>query len=177
MADETYDVIVIGGGQHGLIIACYLQRAGMKTAIFESQSKLGGSITSEEGPVPGFSLNPSANWTRFYGHPAYTDFNLRDKELEYIFPEGSEAMVFDNDTCLVGYSALKVVDPLTGKTEVSHENLQKSLNEIRRFSQKDAHTAEELFRRYMKKWKPAMGKYRFTPPCPLGREERTGEAV
>jgi hypothetical protein len=37
---------------------------------------------------------------------AYTDFNLRDKELEYIFPEGSEAMVFDNDTCLVGYSEL-----------------------------------------------------------------------
>jgi len=170
MGDTSYDAIVVGGGHHGIIIACYLQRAGMKTAIFELQSKLGGSVTSAEGPVPGFTLNPSANWTRFYGHPAYKDFNLREKGLEYIFPEGSEAMVFDNDTCLVGYSALKVVDPLTGKTQVSHENLQKSLNEISRFSQKDADTAEELFRRYMKKWKSAMGKYRFTPPVPWGKK-------
>jgi phytoene dehydrogenase-like protein len=168
MADASYDAIVVGGGHHGLIIACYLQKAGMKTGIFELQSKLGGAVTSEGGPVPGFRLNPGANWTRFYGHPAYTDFNLREKGLEYIFPDENEAMVFDNDTCLVGYSALKVVDPVTGRTEVSHENLQKTLNEIRRFSKNDADTAEELFRRYTKRWKSAFGKYRFNPPVPWG---------
>jgi beta-carotene ketolase (CrtO type) len=168
MADKSYDAIVVGGGHHGLIMACYLQRAGLKTGIFELQSKLGGAVTSEGGPVPGFRLNPGANWTRFYGHPAYTDFDLREKGLEYIFPDESEAMVFDNDTCLVGYSALKVVDPLTGKTEVSNENFQKTLNEISRFSKNDANTAEELFRRYMKKWKSAFGKYRFSPPVPWG---------
>lgn len=170
MADASYDAIVIGGGHHGLIMACYLQKAGMRTAIFERASKLGGAVTSEVGPVPGFILNPCAQWTRFYGHPAYSDFDLREKGLEYIFPEGNEAMIFDNDTCLVGYSALKVVDPLTGKTEVSNENLQKTLNGISRFSQRDADTAEELFRRYMKKWKSAMGKYRFTPPVPWGEK-------
>jgi len=140
----------------------------MKTGIFELQSKLGGAVTSEGGPVPGFRLNPGANWTRFYGHPAYTDFNLRDKGLEYIFPDENEAMIFDNDTCLIGYSAFKVVDPLTGKTERSDENLKKTLNEISRFSKRDADTAEELFRRYEKKWKSAMGKYRFSPPVPWG---------
>jgi len=170
MGDKSYDAIVVGGGHHGLITACYLQRAGLKTGVFELASKLGGAVTSETGPVEGFRLNPGANWTRFYGHPAYSDFNLRDKGLEYIFPEGSEAMVFDNDTCLVEYSAMKVVDPITGGTEISHENLQKSLNEISRFSQKDADTAEELFRRYTKKWKPAMGKYRFSPPIPWGKK-------
>ena len=160
----------LGGGHHGLITACYLQRAGLKTGIFELQSKLGGAVTSEGGPVPGFRLNPGANWTRFYGHPAYSDFNLREKGLEYIFPDESEAMIFDNDTCLVGYSAMKVVDPLTGRTELSEENLQKTLNEIARFSKKDADTAEELFRRYMAKWKSAMGKYRFSPPVPWGKK-------
>ena len=170
MADASYEAVVIGGGQHGLIIACYLQRAGMRTAIFELQSKLGGGVTSIEGPVPGFTLNPCANWTRFYSHPTYNDFNLKEKGVEYIFPEGNEAMIFDNDSCLVGYSAMTVVDPITGKTEVSHENLQNTLNEIRRFSQRDADTAEELFRRYMKKWKAAMGKYRFSPPVPWGKK-------
>ncbi len=170
MADKSYDAIVIGGGHHGLITACYLQRAGMKTGIFELASKLGGAVTSETGPITGFRLNPGANWTRFYGHPAYTDFNLKERGLEYIFPDESEAMIFDNDTCLVGYSALKVVDPVTGKTEVSQENLQKTLNEIARFSKNDADTAEELFRRYLKKWKSAFGKYRFTPPVDWGEK-------
>lgn len=168
MADAVYDAIVIGGGHHGLIVACYLQKAGMKTAIFERGSKLGGSVTSETGPLPGFTLNPCANWTRFYVHPAYKDFNLKEKGLEYIFPEENEAMIFDNDTCFVGYSAFKVVDPETGRTEFSNENLQKTLREIRRFSKKDAETAEELFRRYMNKWKEAMAKYRFSPPTPYG---------
>ena len=170
MADKSYDAVVVGGGHHGLITACYLQKAGMKTAIFELKPHLGGSVTSAEGPVPRFTFNVSSSWTRFYGHPAYSDFNLREKGLEYIFPDGNEAMIFDNDTCLIGYSALKVVDSLTGRTEVSHENLQKTLNEISRFSHKDAETAEELFRRYMKKWKSAMGAYRLRPPVPWGKK-------
>ncbi|GAG48683.1 unnamed protein product, partial [marine sediment metagenome] len=57
MAEASYDAIVVGGGHHGLIIACYLQKAGMSTAILERQAKLGGAVTSEEGPLPGFLLN------------------------------------------------------------------------------------------------------------------------
>jgi beta-carotene ketolase (CrtO type) len=170
MGDTSYDAIVVGGGHHGLIMACYLQRAGLMTGIFELQSKLGGAVTSEVGPVPGFLLNPCANWTRFYGHPAYRDFNLREKGLEYIFPEKNEAMIFDNDTCLVGYSAFKVVDPVTGKTAFSEENFQRTLKEITRFSKRDADTAEDLFRRYKAKWKSAMGEYRFNPPVPWGKK-------
>jgi beta-carotene ketolase (CrtO type) len=168
MSDKSYDAIVVGGGHHGLIIACYLQNAGMKTVILERMPKLGGAVTSEEGPVPGFLLNECAHWTRFYSHPAYSDFNLREKGLEYIFPEQSEAMVFDNDTCLVGYSAFRVVDPLTGKSEFSNKNTQKTLNEIARFSRNDANTAEELLRRYQAKWRDAFRKYRFSPPTPYG---------
>ena len=44
MSDAAYDAIVVGGGHHGLIVACYLQRAGMKTAIFEYHSTLGGVL-------------------------------------------------------------------------------------------------------------------------------------
>ena len=79
MADKSYDALVVGGGHHGLIIACYLQKTGMSTAILERQAKLGGAVTSEEGPVSGFLLNECAHFTRFYSHPAYDDFNLREK--------------------------------------------------------------------------------------------------
>jgi len=170
MSDRSYDAIVAGGGHHGLIVACYLQKAGMKTAIFERMHKTGGAVYSEPGPMPGFTYNPCANWTRFYGHPAYADFNLREKGLEYVYPEASEAMIFDNDTCLMGYSALKVVDPLTGRTEVSNENVRKTLDEISRFSQRDADTAEELFGKYMRRWRRAFNAYRYNPPVPWGKK-------
>jgi beta-carotene ketolase (CrtO type) len=170
MADSSYDAIVVGGGHHGLIVACYLQKAGLKTAIFERRAKLGGAVTTESGPAPGFLMNPCSNWSRFYSHPAYQDFNLGEKGMKYVFPDQSAAMVFDNDTCLVGYSAFKVVDHVTGKTAYSEENVQKNLKEIARFSERDAETAQELLRRYLAKWQTAFNKYRMSPPTPWGEK-------
>jgi phytoene dehydrogenase-like protein len=37
MSDKSYDAIVVGGGHHGMIIACYLQQAGLQTVILERQ--------------------------------------------------------------------------------------------------------------------------------------------
>jgi phytoene dehydrogenase-like protein len=42
MPDKSYDAIIVGGGHHGTIMACYLQQAGLKTVIFERQQELGG---------------------------------------------------------------------------------------------------------------------------------------
>ena len=36
MPDKKYDAVIVGGGHHATIIACYLARAGLKTAMFES---------------------------------------------------------------------------------------------------------------------------------------------
>ena len=168
MSDGKYDAIVLGGGLHGLIMACYLQKAGFKTAIFERLPELGGGIASREGPLPGFTMNTCAHWTRFYGHPAYELFKLKDKGLQYIFPEQNEAMIFDNETCLVEYSAFRVVDHETGRAEFSEQNAKKTLNEIARFSKNDSNTAEELLRRYVAKWRSAFRKYRNTPPTRWG---------
>ena len=81
MPDTSYDAVIVGGGQHGLILGCYLQNAGMSTAIFERHHELGGGICGDEIPIPGFLANPCAHWTRFYSHPAYADFNLSEYGL------------------------------------------------------------------------------------------------
>ena len=39
MADSTYDAIVIGGGHHGTIIACYLAKAGLKVGVFDKHTE------------------------------------------------------------------------------------------------------------------------------------------
>jgi len=81
MTDTKYDAVIIGGGHHGTIMACYLAKTGMNVAVFEKHTNLGGGAISEEAPAPGFRQNSCAHFTRFYAHPAYQDFNLRDEGL------------------------------------------------------------------------------------------------
>ena len=72
---ERYDAVVLGGGHHATIIACYLARAGLSVGVFERAPYLGGGANTSEGPAPGFLMNHCSHWTRFYGHPAYRDFS------------------------------------------------------------------------------------------------------
>ena len=164
MADATYDAVVVGGGHHGTIVAGYLGKAGLKTAVLEKHTAFGGGAISEEGPAPGFRQNPCAHFTRFYGHPAYQDFNLREEGLEYVYPEQNEGMIFDDGSSFIGYSAYRVVDPQTGRTELADDNVNKTYEQIKAFSQRDADTYLRLFDQYRTHWKAAFHKHRFVSP-------------
>lgn len=168
MADASYDAVIIGGGQHGLILGCYLQNAGMATAIFERSHEVGGGLCGEEIPTPGFLANTCAHWTRFYGHPAYEDFNLREYGLRYIFPEGGCGALFHDGTCIVGYTCHKVVDEATGRTEFSPQAADKTCAEIARFSERDAETARFIIDKWDQKWRHAYAEYHWNPPPPWG---------
>jgi len=168
MADMSYDAVVVGGGHHATIIANYLQNAGLKTGVFERLHELGGGACGDELPAPAFLQNPCAHFTRMFGNPAYHDFNLRHYGLQYVFPEGNEAMVFPDETCFVGYTCFPVEDPNTGKEGFSETNFQKTYNEIAKFSKRDADTYEWLVDKYQKYWRHAFRRYRYSPPTPWG---------
>jgi phytoene dehydrogenase-like protein len=53
--DTTYDAIVIGGGHNGLVNACYLAKAGLKTLVLEQRSLVGGAAITEE-LLPGYKF-------------------------------------------------------------------------------------------------------------------------
>jgi phytoene dehydrogenase-like protein len=171
MADASYDAIVVGGGHQGTIIACYLADAGLKTVIFERQHELGGGACGEELPLPGFLQNTCAHFTRFYGHPSYEDFNLREHGLQYVFPEHNLGMAYDDGTCLITYPAWKVIDPVAGRAEFDQENAEKTIKEVARFSQRDADTAADLLEKYRKKWRAAFREWRFSPATPWGEPD------
>lgn len=175
MADASYDAIVIGGGHHATIISCYLAKAGLQVAVLEGQTALGGGAVSEEAPAPGFRQNPHAHFTRFYGHPAYADFNLREEGLEYVFPEQNEGMIFEDGSSFIGYSAFRVVDPKTGRTEEAPDNVRKTYDQIKSFSQRDADMYLRLFDQYKKYWKKAFHLNRFTAPTPWGTPDALEE--
>lgn len=177
MADKSYDAVVIGGGHHGTIIAPYLAKAGMKVGVFERLDHLGGGAVTEDGPAPGFRMNFCANFTRFYSHPAYKEFNLRDEGLEYVFPATNEAMIFDDETAYVSYAAFPVVNPKTGETEFSEKNLRKTYEQIAQFSKADAETYLDLTEKYREKWRPAFGRYRYSLPTPWGAPDALEELL
>lgn len=162
-ASARYDVVVLGGGHHATIIAPYLARAGLSVGVFERGGRLGGSAMSSKGPLSGFRMNNYSHWTRFYSHPAYRDFALYDEGLRYEFPEGNEAMVFDDGSSFVGWSAWKVVDE-HGTQQPSAEGVKRTEEAIRRFSDADADTYLRVHEAYAGSWKKAFGQHRYSTP-------------
>ena len=168
MPDKKYDAVIVGGGHHANIIGLYLQKAGLKTAMFERWHEMGGGACGEELPLPGFIMNPCAQWTRFYSHPAYGEFNLRDYGLSYAFPEYNEAWVFPDGRYILGKSIYDVKDKITGRDEFSSENAQDLVNQFAQFSKHDAGVVEDIIERYRNRWRAAFGKFRFTGPDDWG---------
>ena len=177
MPKLKYDAVVVGGGHHGSIIACYLAEAGLHVGVFERRNQLGGGATSCEGPAPGFRMNICAHWTRFYGHPAYSDFDLGSEGLRYVFPDENEGMVFEDGSSYIGYSAFRVIDPASGRQEFCQEGVDRTYRQIRAFSEVDADTYLDLLDKYSKFWKTAFARHRFTPPSPWGTPDPLEELI
>ena len=164
MPDKKYDAVIVGGGHHGTIIACYLARAGLKTAMFERWHEMGGGACGEELPLPGYIQNVCAHFTRFYTHPAYEDFKLRDHGLVYTFPEYNEAWIYPDHSYILGKPVFEVVDKLTGKGAFSDKNAQHTIDQVRKISEKDAKVSEHILECFKEKWRTNFVRYRYTGP-------------
>lgn len=107
-APENRDVIVVGGGDNGLLAAAYLAQAGAKTILVERHTKLdsAGSLRTEEyqGPYR-FDLLPPHAVVMGGRAPCHTDLPLARQGLAYITPavqvafhhKGGQALVLHQD--------------------------------------------------------------------------------
>ena len=138
MADKTYDVVIVGGGNKSLLIALYLIKyGGMSVGIFERRHEIGGCLCTEEIAVPGFRGNPHANIILpWYYLPILRDFpEFWDYGAQWDQHLCSDGFVFrDKGNCLAIYSDKH--DPTQEKT----------MKEIARFSEKDAETWQNLWK-------------------------------
>ncbi len=132
MADETFDAVIVGGGNKALLLALYLTKyGGMSVGIFERRHEIGGCLATEELSAPGFRGNTHANIILpWYYLPVWRDFpEFWDYGAQWEQHLSSDGFVFkDRENCIAIYS--EKYDPTQERTA----------NEIGRFSKKDAET-------------------------------------
>jgi phytoene dehydrogenase-like protein len=116
----AFDAVIIGGGHNGLVAACYLAGAGLRTCVLERYHEVGGAAITEE-LIPGFkvstgsyvlSLAPRQIFDELGAWAEGIELLPRDPRFFAPFPDGSSLTFW--------------TDPERCKAEIA------------RFSQKDA---------------------------------------
>lgn len=88
MEGSEFDVVIIGGGHHGLTCAAYLARAKASVCVLEGRHEWGGALHTSEPTAPGFCHNLHANFMEFlHIMPFFADFDLPSLGARTIFPE------------------------------------------------------------------------------------------
>jgi phytoene dehydrogenase-like protein len=101
MSAAAYDAIVVGAGHNGLVAAAYLAKAGLKTAVFEARSVVGGAAVTEE-LWPGFKVSRCAYVNSLFQPDIVRDLGLKKFGFEMLprnpssftpFPDGRSLML------------------------------------------------------------------------------------
>ncbi|MED5578657.1 MAG: NAD(P)/FAD-dependent oxidoreductase [Nitrospinota bacterium] len=147
---DRYDGILIGAGHNSLVCAAYMAKSGLKVAVYESESEIGGAASTEEFLLPGYKSNMHANF--FIGledFPIVSDLELSNYGFKSVTPEVQHAAVFRDGTSVV-----------------LHRDVEKSVSSISRISKSDAESYRYLFNRYAVELAPLLRSFLFHVPLP-----------
>src|SRR5471030_2447255 len=114
------DVVIIGGGHNGLVTAFYLAKAGFKPLVLERRQQTGGAAITEEFS-PGFRCSTLAHSAGPLLPEIERDMQLSRHGLRLITPE----------------IAVTALSP-DGRALVLYHDLMRAVQEIEKFSAKDA---------------------------------------
>jgi phytoene dehydrogenase-like protein len=130
-SEQRHDVVIIGGGHNGLVAGCYLARAGLRVLVLEQREWLGGMASSRAfvPEAPDHILSPGA-WENVYFRAGGVG---RELELEKF-----------GHCDIEGFGWAWIGD--SGESVVLQRDLSRTIDDIRRFSQKDADTYADLVR-------------------------------
>jgi phytoene dehydrogenase-like protein len=152
--ERRYDGIIIGAGHHGLVLGCYLAKAGLDILVVDRRLTYGGGLSTEEVTAPGFYHNlHSINHFQISEAPWFKDLDLRSR-VTYITPRHEFGQAHLDGTALV-----------LGR------ELEETAANIARFSRRDAAT----FRDWNRKAEAITAKIllpeRFAEPLPKAERE------
>jgi phytoene dehydrogenase-like protein len=159
--ERSYDGIIIGAGQHGLVLGSYLARAGLRILLVERRLTYGGGLSTREATKPGFYHNlHSINHFHITETPWFKDLGL-EARVSYITPRYEFGQAHLDGTALV-----------LGR------DLDETVANIARFSQKDAATFREWNRKAEEITARILLPERYAEPLPQAeREALLGETA
>lgn len=144
---QTYDAVVIGAGHNGLTCACYLAKAGLQVLVLEQYHRIGGMTLTEEVTLPGFRSDVHA-----YGY-----------QLANLSPTPHELQLAALGFALIRPEPVFVHAFPDGEMIAFSNDLEKTVQSIARYSQRDAQTWRMLFGAYQA-MKPQVIGALFAPP-------------
>ncbi|MUL65927.1 hypothetical protein BOO86_15735 [Mycobacterium sp. CBMA 234] len=152
----TYDAIIIGGGHHGLTCAAYLAKAGKKVLVLERNAWLGGMTYSRETvtEATGFIMNPCAVDLLFtnFEPSIITELRLEQFGLRQATPEPWGSYLGPG-----------------GESIGLWRSLDRTVDELRKYSKRDAQKFAELCRLWCDFWYVAMPYMMDHPTRPRAR--------
>jgi len=152
---EKHEVVIVGGGHNGLIVAAYLAKAGLDVCVVERQDVVGGGVVTREVTLPGFKHDIMCNQHgSIRANPLIhaDELGLVSKYgLKYIVPDIQMAFIFADDSALVVY-----------------RDIDRTCESIRQFSKRDAEVYPK-FCEYSREIIRAAQVPIFSPPPPFGK--------
>lgn len=127
---NSYDTIIIGGGHNGLVAACYLAKAGLKTLVLERREIVGGASVTEE-IHPGFRCSTLAHSAAPLFPQIIRDLQLSRQGLEILSPNARVFALAPN-----------------GRSLCIHNDTAWTVSKIEKFSAKDAKSYPEFERSF-----------------------------
>jgi len=132
VANDRYDVIIIGAGPNGLEAGAYLSKAGLKVLLLEKRHEVGGGLATELVTLPGFLHNTHAIYMMMVDYaPIFEHFPMEEKyEVKHVFPP------------------LQFALPLSdGRSVRLYSDMEKTCQAFAAFSQHDADAYRELYQK------------------------------
>ena len=142
-----YDIIVIGGGHNGLVAACYLAQAGLKTLVLERRDVVGGASVTEE-IHPGFRCSTLAHTSGPLLTHVAKELRLETHGLEMITPETRVLALAQEGPSICIYN-----------------DTRRTISELERFSSNDAKSYPEFERSFARIGKVLEPLLSMTPPA------------
>jgi phytoene dehydrogenase-like protein len=130
---ETRDVVIIGGGHNGLVTAFYLAKAGFKPLVLERRPQVGGAAITEEFSS-GFRCSTLAHSAGPLLPEIVRDMQLERHGLKLVTPEAGVTALSPDGRALVLYNdvnrALQEVTKFSAKDAAQYPALRESLQKI-----------------------------------------------
>jgi phytoene dehydrogenase-like protein len=148
-----YDAIIVGGGHNGLVAACYLAKAGLRTVVVEKNDWIGGAAVSRS-LYPGFTYSNCSYVSSLLRPEIMRDLDLSRHGLQILPYEGGAVFTRDG-----GYLA-------------TYRHHDANRREFARFSKRDSEAYDRYARDVLRHCRFIRPLLMRTPPDPTSLKPR-----